>query len=143
MLHNKFAALYPELQDKIVLNVDDNEMNRLVLSKIMQNVGVKTIPAENGAEALKKLNAGLKADVILMDLEMPVMNGVQACEYIRNKMDANIPIIINAGSVSAYQKSKLNRLNIFDFLEKPYSMNDIFSKLSKNINHIVAPNSMR
>lgn len=145
MLHNKFAALYPELLDKVVLNVDDNEMNRLVLSKIMQNVGVKTVSAENGAEALKKLNAGLKADVILMDLEMPVINGVQACEYIRNKMDANIPIIINAGSVSAYQKSKLNRLNIFDFLEKPYSMNDIFSKLSKlskNINHIVAPNSM-
>lgn len=133
MFTNNFRDVYSQLQDKVVLNVDDNQMNHLVLSKIMQNAGIKIIHAENGAEAIKRLHAGLKPDVILMDLEMPVVNGVQASEYIRNKIDAHIPIIINSGSVSAYQRFKLNRLNIFDFLEKPYSMKDVFSKLSKNV----------
>ncbi|WP_018615420.1 response regulator [Segetibacter koreensis] len=138
MLQKNFTEIYPQLKNKVVLNVDDNEMNRIVLSKIMQSVGIKIIHAENGDEAIKKLLAGLKPDVILMDLEMPVMNGVQASEYIRGKIDSEIPIIINSGSVSAYQRFKLNRLNIGDFLEKPYSMNDIFSKLYKNIAFLVA-----
>lgn len=142
MVQNKSMDVYPQLQGKVVLNVDDNEMNRLVLSKIMQNAGIKTINAENGAEAIKKLVAGLKPDVILMDLEMPVMNGVQTSEYIRGKIDAQIPIIINSGSVSAYQRFKLNRLNIYDFLEKPYSMHDIFSKIFKNVSLILANDSI-
>lgn len=136
MLQNNFKNAYPQLMGKVVLNVDDNEMNQLVLSKIMQNAGIKTIPAENGAEAVRKLKGGLKPDVILMDLEMPVMNGVQASEFIRNKMDKDVPIIINSGSVSAYERFKLKGFGINDFLEKPYSMQDIYSKLSKNISLI-------
>lgn len=142
MLQNNFNNTYPQLQDKVVLNVDDNEMNRLVLTKIMQNAGIKTIHAENGAEAVKKLKGGLKPDVILMDLEMPVMNGMEASEWIKNKVDPHIPIIINSGSVSAYQMFRLKRIGIHDFLEKPYSMNDIFSKLSKNVDFIAAQHTI-
>jgi CheY-like chemotaxis protein len=103
------------------------------MSKIMQNAGIKIVAAGNGAEAIEKLNAGLKPDAILMDLEMPVMNGIQTSEFIRNRMDPHIPIVVNSGSVSAYEKWKLKRLGIQEFLEKPYSMKDIFSKLSKSI----------
>jgi CheY-like chemotaxis protein len=138
MFHNTLRERYPQLQDKVVLNVDDNEMNQLVLGKIMKNVGIKTIVAVNGAEAIKKINAGLRPDVILMDLEMPIMNGLQASEYIKNKIDAQIPIIINSGFISAEQRYKLNCLDIYDFLEKPYNMHDIFSKISKNVPFILA-----
>jgi CheY-like chemotaxis protein len=131
MTENNLNDSYPLLQDKVVLNVDDNEMNQLVLSKIMNHAGIKTIQAENGAEAVKKLHEGLKPDVILMDLEMPVMNGMQASEFIRKNIDAAIPIIINSGSISAYQKNKLKHLGINEFLEKPYAIEDIFLKLTK------------
>ncbi|MDB5246224.1 MAG: multi-sensor hybrid histidine kinase [Segetibacter sp.] len=133
MTLNDFTESFPELRDKLILNVDDNEMNQLVMSKIMQNAGIKIVAAGNGAEAIEKLNAGLKPDAILMDLEMPVMNGIQTSEFIRNRMDPHIPIVVNSGSVSAYEKWKLKRLGIQEFLEKPYSMKDIFSKLSKSI----------
>ena len=133
MPHNDLKSLTIHLQDKIVLNVDDNEMNQLVLLKILQSAGLKIIPAVNGAEAIKKLEAGLKPDIILMDLEMPVMNGMQTSEYIRTRLDAHIPIIINSAAVSAYNKYKLIKLGIQDFLEKPYNLHDIFSKLSKNV----------
>lgn len=131
MLQRDISDDYSQLKDKVVLNVDDNEINQLVLAKIMQNAGVKMVQAKNGAEAVKKMTAGLRPFAILMDLEMPEMNGVQASEYIRKKIDATIPIIINSGFVSAYQKIKLTSLGINDYLEKPYNISDIFSKLLK------------
>lgn len=133
MLNNICRDSFPELFEKVVLNVDDNEMNQLVISKIMGNAGIKTISVSNGAEAIQKLNEGLKPDFILMDLEMPVMNGLQASERIKKEIDSQIPIIINSGAVSDVQKWKLGRLGVKDFLEKPYSMKDIFSKLSKHL----------
>jgi len=124
---------YPELNEKLILNVDDNEMNQLVIAKIMQNAGMKTVSAINGAEAVKKLNEGLRPDAILMDLEMPVMNGYKTSEFIRKNISTELPIIINSGYVSEFEKRKLKRLGISDFLEKPYSMRDIFFKLSKSM----------
>src|SRR3954454_1158945 len=119
-----FRNAYPELSEKVVLSVDDNEMNQLVIRKIMENVGIKTVAVPNGAEAIKMLTDGFRPDFILMDLEMPVMNGVQCSETIKNNIETQIPIIINSGAVSEYQKWKLRRIGINDFLEKPYSMHD-------------------
>lgn len=133
MPNNKYRDAYPQLVEKVILNVDDNEMNQLVISKIMENAGIKTIAVSNGDEAIRILNEGLKPDFILMDLDMPVLNGLQTSEYIKKNIDSHIPIIINSGAVSALQKWKLNRLGITDFLEKPYSMEDIFAKLSKKL----------
>jgi len=133
MPQSTFKNDYPQLMAKVVLNVDDNEMNQLVIAKIMENAGMQTVAAANGAEAVKKLNDGLKPDVILMDLEMPVMNGLQASECIKRNIDSHIPIIINSGAVSDVEKIKLRHLGISDFLEKPYTMKDIFTKLCKSI----------
>ncbi len=133
MAQGKIIDRYPELKEKVVLNVDDNEMNQLVISKILKNAGIVTVTAVNGVEAVRKLSDGLKPDVILMDLEMPKMNGLQASDFIRKNIDANVPIIINSGSISALQKFKLMQMGISEFLEKPYSTNDILHKLSKNI----------
>ncbi|WP_147201684.1 response regulator [Segetibacter aerophilus] len=131
MTNNVYKDAYPGLLEKVVLSVDDNEMNQLVIAKIMTNAGMKTVTVPNGAEAIKKLKEGLKPDFILMDLEMPVMNGMEASEFIRRNISSQIPIIINSGSVSDVQKWRLRRLGIDEFLEKPYSMKDVFSKLSK------------
>jgi len=132
MQSHDFKEVYPELVEKLVLSVDDNEMNQMVIVKIMEKAGIKTVVAQNGAEAISRLKGGLKPDFILMDLEMPVMNGVQSSEWIKKNISTAIPIIINSGSISEDQKSKLKRLGIMDFLEKPYSIRDILGKLSKN-----------
>src|SRR4051794_19741056 len=100
MHSNLYKDAFPQLAEKVILNVDDNEMNQLVISKIMENAGIKTVPAPNGAEAIKKLNEGLRPDFILMDLEMPVMNGLQTSDFIKKNIDSHIPIIINSGAVS-------------------------------------------
>jgi two-component system, sensor histidine kinase len=127
------SNFYSELQDKVILNVDDNEMNHLVISKLLEKAGMKTVAAKNGAAAVDKLMEGLKPDAILMDLQMPVMNGLEASKLIREKIDSQIPIIINSGNVEALERWKLKRMGISDFLEKPYTVEDIFAKLAKNI----------
>lgn len=133
MPNKNYIHNYPELAEKVILTVDDNELNQLVLTKIMENAGMKTVAVSNGAEAIQKLTEGLKPDFILMDLEMPVMNGIQTSECIKKNIDPQIPIIINSGAVSDAQRWRLKRLGITDFLEKPYSMEDIFAKLSKKL----------
>jgi CheY-like chemotaxis protein len=133
MPDSKFRESFPELVEKLILNVDDNEMNQLVIEQIMKNAGMKTISAYNGAEAVEKITGGLKPDFILMDLEMPVMTGLQAAEVIKKKMGSEIPIIINSGFVSDVERWRLSRLGINDYLQKPYNMVDIFEKLSKKL----------
>jgi CheY-like chemotaxis protein len=133
MKNNTFGETHGDLQDKVVLNVDDNEMNQLVIAKILERLGLKTVAAINGADAVTKLTEGLRPDAILMDLQMPVMNGIEATEIIRKRIDSEIPIIINSGDIDPIGRWKLGRLGIKDFLEKPYSLDDIFSKLTKNI----------
>lgn len=133
MPNNNYKEQFPQLNDKLILNVDDNDTNRLLISKLMENAGMKTVAVINGAEAIKKLNEGLKPDLILMDLDMPVLNGLQTSEWIRRNFSKSIPIIINSGDVSDLQKWKLSRLGITDYLHKPYSMQDIFSTLSNKV----------
>lgn len=136
MVNNNLDGEYDLLYGKLILNVDDNEMNILVISKILERFQSKIVVARNGAEAVHVLQQGLKPDAILMDLQMPIMNGLQATEIIRKQIDADIPIIINSGDVDGVQRWKLNRLGVSDFLEKPYTLHDIFSKLSNNINKL-------
>jgi CheY-like chemotaxis protein len=133
MLPSRFNSEYAALQSKVILNVDDNEMNVLVISKILEKFECVTVVARNGAEAVQALKDGLRPDAILMDLQMPVMTGLQATQIIKKEIDADIPIIINSGDIDAVQRWKLSRLGVKEFLEKPYSLKDIFSKLTKTI----------
>lgn len=89
---------------------------------------MKTVAVKNGAAAVRKLMEGFRPDAILMDLQMPVMGGVEACQIIRKWIDANVPIIINSGGISELDKEKLNGFGIYDFLQKPYNQADIFEK---------------
>ena len=128
-----FPHSYKELNEKVILNVDDDPLNQLVIEKILEVAGIKTVAVKNGAAAVRKLMEGFRPDMILMDLQMPVMGGVEACQIIRKWIDAHVPIIINSGGISEIDKEKLNGFGIHDFLEKPYNQNDIFGKLLKNI----------
>lgn len=130
MPDSNFKETFPELVEKVVLNVDDNEMNQLVIKQILRNAGIETVSACNGTEAIEKLSEGLKPDFILMDLEMPVMNGIEAAEIIKSDLHSKVPIIINSGLITGIQKWHLKKIGITDYLQKPYSMDAIFSMLS-------------
>lgn len=126
-------GLYSALKQKVILSVDDDAMNQLVIEKTLEPTGVQLVPVKNGAAAVRKLMEGFKPDLILMDLQMPVMGGVEACNIIRKWIDPNIPIIINSGGIDDLDRQKLHSLGIKHFLQKPYNLSDIYQKLAKSL----------
>ncbi len=110
-----------------ILIVDDYYSNRLILSELMQMLGHESFQAENGSEAIIYLEKD-KYDIVFMDIEMPVMNGIETAEYIRAKMfesHGNIKIIAITAHTPEYFK-KYYKYELFDeLLLKPYSLETI------------------
>ncbi|KZS01283.1 Aerobic respiration control sensor ArcB-like protein, partial [Daphnia magna] len=81
-----------KLKGTRVLLVEDNEMNRFIARQSLEYAGCTITEAENGQEAIGKLKE-YNFDLILMDIQMPIMDGVEASIYIRNKLKLEVPII--------------------------------------------------
>jgi CheY-like chemotaxis protein len=85
MMHNKLDALIRSNLDNLnILVVDDVSSIRKTTKKLLEKSGFNVVISENGAEAVKKMNEG-QFDVVLMDLQMPVMDGIEAMKAIRKK----------------------------------------------------------
>ncbi|MFT5425790.1 MAG: PAS domain S-box-containing protein [Gammaproteobacteria bacterium] len=124
-----------------ILLVDDNEMNIFValrqLKNIWPNMNIDT--ATNGQEVIDKI-AQNRYDVVLMDIQMPVMDGYEASRYIRDNMDkpANeVPIIALTADLAS--KEKLLAAGIDDFLLKPFQEKDLINKIRSFVEHIREP----
>ena len=114
-----------------ILLVEDNEMNRLVAINTLKSINAKIVEATNGVEAIELLKDSV-FDIILMDIQMPLMNGFEATEIIRNKYKINTPII--ALSANAF-KSEIDiciAIGMNDYLTKPYEEQDLIRIISKH-----------
>ncbi len=116
-----------------LLIVDDIFANSFLLSEIIKRNGAKFEFAGNGKEALEKLEQS-KFDAVLMDIEMPVMNGLEATKNIRALSDvtkAKIPIIaLSAHNIHDFAE-EFNSAGFDDFLAKPYSAKKIKDIIDK------------
>lgn len=116
-----------------VLVVDDNVRNRFLLSEMVTDMGHHSEIAENGQIALDKISQ-TNFDIILLDVEMPVMNGIETAIHIRTKLKPphnNMPIIfITAHNVDDYfTKDAAYYYN--DIITKPYSVDSLVKILEK------------
>jgi len=115
------------------LIVDDIEDNRNLMIEIMKQIRIEYKYAEHGAEALKVLK-NYHPDIIFMDLQMPVMDGITASRILKSdKKTEEIPIIaVTASSETEYNDDAGNKVNYFsDFITKPYSIKNITDVLKK------------
>mgnify|MGYP000138546001 CR=1 FL=1 len=116
-----------------VLIVEDNELNTLIVKRFLTNWGIEVDHANNGREALEHL-AENDFDLILMDLEMPEMNGYEAAKAIRkldNKTKASIPIIALSASALLDVQQRIFGIGMNDFVLKPFKPQELKSKLAK------------
>ena len=116
-----------------VLVVDDNKINRLLLQKVLNKWGVTSETAENGAEALDKIKSSPDYDVILMDVYMPEMTGIEATQAVRALSDPyfqNLPIIALT-ALSESELSEIHDAGMNDYVLKPFDPQGLFNKLSK------------
>lgn len=115
------------------LIVDDIFVNRLLLSKILNRSGANYEFANNGKEALEKI-ANKDFDMVLMDIEMPVMNGLEATKKIRNlenKKKADVPIVALSAHNINDMWEEFGVAGFSDFLPKPYSAQKIKDIIEK------------
>lgn len=122
----------PDKQTFKVLIVDDKWENRLVIVNLLTPLGFTVSEAENGQNALEKL-ATDPPDIILMDLKMPVMNGFECSQHIRQNPQWNdIVIIAFSASVFEYEREKSLKAGCNAFLNKPLNINDFFTLLEEH-----------
>ena len=113
-----------------ILVVDDEPLNSMILTEILSELQVSVSLAENGQSALDQAKAEL-FDLILMDMQMPILNGLDATRQIRRIAGyEEIPIIALTANVQPEHKVQANEAGMNDFLGKPFNFDDLLAKVS-------------
>ncbi len=122
------------LNEKKILVVEDNKINQIIVRKFLTQWGTKIEIAENGKEALEKLTKQ-SFHLILMDLQMPVMDGYEATKEIRKSESPfhNIPIIALSASAMLQIRDRAIKIGMNDFVTKPFNPNELYVKMVRNI----------
>ncbi|MGS2721149.1 ATP-binding protein [Paraglaciecola aestuariivivens] len=121
----------PNLKGIQLLLAEDNEINMMVLQCALEPTGASIVKASNGQEAIEQYKQ-LQPDLILMDIQMPIMDGVNATLKIRQQ-DAHIPIIactanVMSGEVESYLEKGFN-----GYLSKPFELDKLYELLEKHL----------
>jgi len=111
-----------------VLVVEDIALNQLLMKTLLDEFGFGCVIAGNGKIAIEKLQND-NFDIILMDLQMPEMNGFEATEYIRYKMNSNIPIIALTADVTTVDLAKCKAVGMNDYIAKPVDEKILYKKI--------------
>jgi PAS domain S-box-containing protein len=120
--------LDPEIKNIKVLVVEDIALNQLLMKTLLDDFGFERDIAGNGKIAIEKLETK-SYDVILMDLQMPEMNGFEATEYIRTVMNSNIPIIALTADVTTVDLAKCKAVGMNDYIAKPVDERLLYNKI--------------
>jgi PAS domain S-box-containing protein len=122
------SETYSEAKDIKILVVEDIALNQLLMKTILNDFGFERDIAPDGKIALKMLQAK-SYDIILMDLQMPQMNGFEATEYIRNTLHSNIPIIALTADVTTADLAKCKAVGMNDYIAKPVDEKLLYNKI--------------
>lgn len=134
--HEAFKLEQEVQADKLhILLVDDDNINRLAATTLLAQRGHKVDEAEDGSQALQKL-AAATFDIILMDIHMPVMDGIEVTRHIRASSESykHIPIIGLTASVMSDEKARYLQEGMNKVVEKPININRLLDGIYKLVN---------
>ena len=132
-------SMLPALVGGRVLLVEDNDFNRQVAVELLTSFGLRVTTAENGAEAVR-LFAGLRPDLVFMDIQMPVMDGFEATRQIRLLPEgASVPIVAMTAHAMASDRENCLRAGMDDYLSKPIDLDQLMAVLLKWIKPATPP----
>ena len=125
-----------DFRGKRILVVEDNELNREIVKAVLEETGFEVEEAENGAVAVDKIKTAgaIYYDVILMDIQMPVMDGYMATKKIRSLEDsdlANIPIIALSANAFEEDRKASTGAGMNGHLAKPVNVSELLEMLCK------------
>ncbi|MCV9934454.1 ATP-binding protein [Flavobacterium sp. LS1R47] len=128
VLEPEIIELSRDIKDTKILVVEDMELNQLLMKTLLDDFGFECDITANGKLAIEKLKTKTY-DIILMDLQMPEMDGFEATEYIRNTMKSQIPIIALTADVTTVDVEKCRAAGMNDYMAKPVDERLLYSKL--------------
>jgi len=111
-----------------VLVVEDMALNQLLMKTLLEDYGFEHDIAANGLIAIEKMKQK-DYDIILMDLQMPEMNGFEATDYIRTSLKSRIPIIALTADVTTVDLAKCRAVGMNDYIAKPVEDRLLYSKI--------------
>jgi len=127
-LDDALIELDTDINEIKVLVVEDIALNQLLMRTLLDEFGFQSEVAANGKVAIQKLQSN-NFDVVLMDLQMPEMNGFEATDYIRNEMKSTIPIIALTADVTTVDLDKCKAVGMNDYIAKPVDEKLLYSKI--------------
>ena len=120
-------------QLQVILIVDDNDINRMLLSRMLAKKGFRLLEASNGKEAIKMAMEELP-DLILLDIMMPEMDGYEVCERLReNAETADTPVIFLSAKSETDDKIKGLEAGAVDYITKPFSMGEVYARVKAQL----------
>ncbi|MFK8103905.1 MAG: tetratricopeptide repeat protein [Saprospiraceae bacterium] len=128
----KATKNYDHLEGNKVLLVEDNKINQLVVAKMLRKLGMEVVTADHGLEALDEF-ATSYFDLVLMDIQMPKMDGYRTTAEIRKSPDPrkrDVPIIALTASAFLTEKEKAKLFGMNDHVGKPFGPEDLLDKIS-------------
>ena len=118
-------------ENKRFLVAEDNEVNQKVITHVLKKAGGTVDIANNGKEAIAFLLSNRRYDLVIMDLQMPEMDGHAATLHIRNELKLTLPIIAMTASAIKGEKTKCLEIGMNEYLSKPFEINYLYKCISQ------------
>ena len=125
---SELIELDTEIKSIKILVVEDIPLNQLLMKTLLDDFNFECDIAANGLIAIEKMQTK-SYDLVLMDLQMPEMNGFEATEFIRKKMESQIPIIALTADVTTVDLAKCKAVGMNDYIAKPVDERLLYSKI--------------
>ncbi len=113
-----------------ILLAEDNVMNQVLARKVLSQFGCEVDIAENGGIAVEMVK-NKSYDLILMDIQMPIMDGYASSKMIRNDVDKTVPIIAMTAHVMAGEREKCRSFGMNDYISKPFKVDALYAMILK------------
>ncbi len=126
------------LRGKRILIVEDNQLNRVVAGTILGTYKVEVTEAVNGQEAIDLMKTH-DFDLVLMDMQMPVIDGLTATKIIRSEISRDVPIIALTANALQGEQDKCMEAGMDDFITKPFIESRLLEVILKHLDHSERP----
>lgn len=123
------TSTIPDWKEKHIIIAEDEESNFLLIKAMLKKTGVQIYRAVNGREVLDLLEKMRKIDLILMDIKMPVMDGLESTKKIREQGD--LPVIAQTAYASQIEENEFRKAGFDDYLTKPLKAPRLLSAMKR------------
>lgn len=120
------------LKSKIVLIIDDDERNIFALKSYLETFEMNIEVAKNGEEGISLLQSGIKVNIILLDMMMPIMDGYETLNLLKqDEALKQIPVIAVTAKAMKGDKEKCLEAGAWDYVSKPLDLNELIDKIKR------------